>query len=207
MSTGSSTGRPRESTVDAALHWPHSLERALELPWRGDERRRWWERAGVSPRGERAFDLLLPAVLATLAVGWTWSIVNAKKLARADGELEPVAHARAVIASALPTSKGPRTAYLTDAALTGITERMLESARGTSGKLRATIQSSPAPLTHIRARRQDSKRTKGGRRLECSACDRQCGSPSRQLQRHHDASVQREAERQSRPVLRGDVAE
>jgi hypothetical protein len=147
MSTGSSTGRARESTADAALHWPHLFDRALELPWRGDERRRWWARAGVSPRGERAFDLLQPLVLVTLAIGWTWSIANAKKVARADGELVPFAQARAAIASSLPMSNAPRTAYLTDAALTGITEQMLESARGTSGKLRATIQSSPAPLT------------------------------------------------------------
>ena len=147
MSTGSSTGRARESTADAALHWPHLFERAAELPRHADERRRWWARAGVSPRGERAFDLLQFAVLVTLAVGWTWSIVNAKKLLRADGDLGPLAQARAAIASALPTSNARATAYLTEAALNGITEQMLESARGKSGKLRATIQSSPAPLT------------------------------------------------------------
>ena len=147
MSTGSSTGRARESTADAALHWPHLFERAAELPRHADERRRWWARAGVSPRGERAFDLLQFAVLFTLGVGWTWSIVNAKALARSDGELGPLTQARAAIASALPTSNARATAYLTDAALNGITEQMLESARGKSGKLRATIQSSPAPLT------------------------------------------------------------
>ena len=147
MSTGSSTGRARESTADAALHWPHLFERAAELPRHADERRRWWARAGVSPRGERAFDVLQFAVLFTLGVGWTWSIVNAKALARSDGELGPLTQARAAIASALPTSNARATAYLTDAALNGITEQMLESARGKSGKLRATIQSSPAPLT------------------------------------------------------------
>ena len=147
MSTGSSTGRARESTADAALHWPHLFERAAELPRHADERRRWWARAGVSPRGERAFDLLQFAVLFTLGVGWTWSIVNAKALARSDGELGPLTQARAAIASALRTSNARATAYLTDAALNGITEQMLESARGKSGKLRATIQSSPAPLT------------------------------------------------------------
>jgi hypothetical protein len=146
MSSGSSTGQARESTADAALHWPHLFEQALELPWRG-ERRRWWAKAGVSPRGERAFDLFRPIVLFSLAVGWVWSIANAKNLASVDGELGPFATARATIANSLPTSDAPTTAYLTDAALTGITERMLESARGASGKLRAVIQPTPAPLT------------------------------------------------------------
>jgi hypothetical protein len=86
-------------------------------------------------------------VLFSLAIGWVWSIANAKTFAAADGEVGPFAQARATIAAALPTSDAPTTAYLTDAALTGITERMLESARGTSGKLRATIQPAPAPLT------------------------------------------------------------
>jgi hypothetical protein len=146
MSTGSSTSRARESTAEAALHWPNLFDQALELPWRGDERRRWWAKAGVSPRGERVFDLLRPVVLLVLAAGWTWSIANAKTLA-ADGEVAPFAQARAVIANSLPTSNAPTTAYLTEAALNGITERMLESARGTSGKLRAVIQPTPAALT------------------------------------------------------------
>ncbi len=146
MSTGSSTGRARESTAEAALHWPNLFDQALELPWRGDERRRWWAQAGVSPRGERVFDLLRPVVLLVLAAGWTWSIANAKTLT-ADGEVAPFAQARAMVANSLPTSEAPTTAYLTEATLNRITERILGSARGTSGKLRAVIQPTPAPLT------------------------------------------------------------
>src|SRR4029077_5340162 len=51
------------------------------------------------------------------------------------------------IASALTTPNSPTTAYLTDATLNAITDRMLASSRGASGKLRATTQPAPAPLT------------------------------------------------------------
>ena len=149
MSTGSSTRGRRESTRDGELHWPHLFEQALELPRRLEaETRRWWNRVGLSPRSERIFVLLRPLVLFGFATGWVWSIANAKTLsAPQPAPTGRVAQARAAIASALPTSNGPTTAYLTDAALTSLADRMLESARGTSGKLRATIQPAPAPLT------------------------------------------------------------
>jgi hypothetical protein len=137
---------PREST-GADLHWPHLFEHVLALPNRDVDRRRWWGRAGVSARGEHAFDIARPIVLGLLAIGWTWSIMNAKTLAGDVAVSGPFAAAGAAIANALPTSDAPTTAYLTDAALTGLAARMLGSARGESGKLKATIQPAPAPLT------------------------------------------------------------
>ena len=109
-----------------ALHWPHLFEQALELPWRGDERRRWWDRAGVSPRGERVFDVLGPSCSCCSPSDGPGRSSNAKTLARADGDVGGRSPARAAIASALPTSDAPTTAYLTDAALNALTDRMLD---------------------------------------------------------------------------------
>jgi hypothetical protein len=100
-----------------------------------------------------------------------------------------------VIANSLPTSDAPTTAYLTEAALNRITERILGSARGTSGKLRAVIQPD--------ARTADARHVATGctigvlARWETSPPRRRepaCGtfywrsamrSAGRQLQRHH----------------------
>jgi Bacterial protein of unknown function (DUF882) len=148
MNTTSSTRAARESTGGAHLHWPHLFDGALVLPRRSDEPQRWWNRAGVSSRGERVFDFGRPILLFLFATGWVWSIVNAKPLMNPDvAPAGPLAQARAAIAAALPTSDAPTTAYLTDAALTRLTDRILESARGASGKLKAVIQPAPAPLT------------------------------------------------------------
>jgi len=95
---------------------------------------------------ERIFDFSRPVILFALSIGWVYSLANAKRFA-AGSEPSIVAEARALVTNALPTSSAPTTAYLTDAALTGITEAVLASARGLSGKLRATIQPAPAPLT------------------------------------------------------------
>jgi hypothetical protein len=95
--------------------------------------------------GERIFDFARPVILFALSVGWVYSLANAKRFAQASETL-PMSGARAVIANALPMSDGPTAAYLTDAALNQLTNAMLESARGASGKLRAAIQPVPAPL-------------------------------------------------------------
>ena len=95
---------------------------------------------------ERVFDFSRPIILFALSVGWVYSFVNAKRFA-SKSETSGIAEARAAITNALPTSAAPTTAYLTDATLNRLTDAMLESARGLSGKLRATIQPAPAPLT------------------------------------------------------------
>jgi hypothetical protein len=148
MSTGSSTREARESTGGAELHWPELFEQALELPppFNAD-RRHWWGRAGVSSRGEHVFDFTGSIALFVLAIGWIWSIANARSLTSIASPSSPLSSARAAIASALPSSGAPTAAYVTDAALSAITDRILESARGASGKLRAVIQPAPAPIT------------------------------------------------------------
>jgi hypothetical protein len=146
MSTGSSTGGPREST-GAGQHWPHLFEQALAGP-RGafEDRRHWWNRAGVTPRGERLLTIAQPIVLVILTAGWIYSFVNTRSLGGAD-QGRGFTGARAAITSVLPTARGPTTAYLTEAALNRVVDHVLESARGTSGKLKAVIQPAPAPLT------------------------------------------------------------
>ena len=146
MSTGSSTGGPRESTGEASLHWPQLFEQALELPPPDGERRRWWNRPGMSPRGERMLGILMPIVLAAFAAGWAWSILNAQTRSNSENPPGALARARAAIAAALPTSDAPKAAYLTEAALDRLTERTLAKARGESGKLRVAIQPTPTPL-------------------------------------------------------------
>ncbi|HMA22982.1 MAG TPA: hypothetical protein VKP00_03280 [Gemmatimonadaceae bacterium] len=119
MRTGSSTGGPPESTSD--LH-------------RG------------ALRGERNLDVAGGIVLFAFAVGWVWSIANARELGatgRSDGAITPVTSA---VAGALTHASAPTAAYVTDAALTALVNRMFASERGASGKLRAAIEPSPAPL-------------------------------------------------------------
>lgn len=147
MRTGSSTPRAAESTGDAHPDWAQLFEHVLDVPSQAAYRRRWWTRPGVTPRGERVVDIVSGVVLFAFAVGWVWSIASARELgatARSDGEITPVTSA---MASALTHASAPTTAYLTDAALTALVNRMFAGERGASGKLRAAIEPSPAPLT------------------------------------------------------------
>src|SRR5512143_1003148 len=82
-------------------------------------------------------------VISTLVAGWSWSVVHARELAVPAGGPGP---RTPMLASALTMSGAPTTAYLTDAALEAVTDRILRPARGASGKLRATIQPAPTPL-------------------------------------------------------------
>jgi hypothetical protein len=140
MNDASSTTHVSDATA-AEEHWPHLFEAALELPDTGE--RRWYERPGVSPRGERIFDVTCRVVFGLFAVGWAWSVVNARPLAAAAAESAVAAPS---FASALTNPSAPTTAYLTDATLNVIADRMLESARGASGKLEANIQAAPTAL-------------------------------------------------------------
>jgi hypothetical protein len=80
-----------------------------------------------------------------LAVSWIWVGANARNLLAAESEAGgAVSGPTARVAGAL---RGPKTAYLTDVTLNAITDHILDSQRGLSGKLRATIQSAPAPVT------------------------------------------------------------
>ena len=78
--------------------------------------------------------------LAIIAAGYGWSFMNRDVLrtASANGEVTTAG----TIAAALTHSDAPTTSYLTNAALDALTERMLASQLGRSGRLRAIFQTS-----------------------------------------------------------------
>lgn len=115
---------------------------------------------------ERVVTTLAAAVIAVLVAGWSWSIVHARELVPG-GAPE---RAATTIATALTRSGAPTTAYLTDAVLASITDRMLRSARGASGKLRASIEAAPSPL------RPDT--LPAGARIEYSQSGRVAATPT-----------------------------
>lgn len=101
-------------------------------------------RIGLGTRGEIVLDIGAACVVFLLVVGWTWSFVHARSLyAASPNRALPVV---ANVASALTHADAPSTAYLTDATLNAITNHILNSERGTSGKLRAVFQSTPGTL-------------------------------------------------------------
>src|SRR3954467_1717771 len=75
--------------------------------------------------------------IALLVVGYVWSFINRDRLrtSAAGGEV-------GAIEAALTNTSAPNTAFLTDAALDALTERMLAKQRGLSGKLRVSFQTS-----------------------------------------------------------------
>jgi len=102
----------------------------------------------LSDRGERWLNLSAGAVVALFAIGWTWSLVNARDLAAARAESGEVSVGPAGrVAAALTKVDAPTTAYLTDAALVAAANHALDKQRGASGKLEAAFQPTPAPLT------------------------------------------------------------
>jgi len=105
-----------------------------------------WQRFGLTRRGERVLNRCLTALLVLLAIGWTWSVVHARSIA-AGTERDGGFRIGGSITSALTKVDAPSTAYLTQAALTAAVDRSLAAARGASGKLSATIEPSPAPIT------------------------------------------------------------
>ena len=106
------------------------------------ERRRLGTRLGLSAIAERRLSRVGIAVLVVLALGWGWSFAHSKDVAAtADGEVSPL-NAVGTITAALTNRDAPSTAYLTNAALDLLTERMLASQLGKSGKLRATFRTS-----------------------------------------------------------------
>lgn len=119
MSRGSSTPPPPEATGE--LH-----------------------RRGLTRRGERMLDIGGSVVVALFAAAWVWSIANARDLSAAQAENgeDGFSGARR-IAAALTSPGAPSTAYMTDAALTALTSRIVERERGLSGKLQATIRNAP----------------------------------------------------------------
>ena len=133
-SGGSSTAAHHGSTglFDEFLH---AAERALHLP---ETPRSRWHRAGVSARTERRLDLAGIAVFVLLVAGWSWSLFMSET-GRLAGGTDPTAS----MAAALTNADAPTTAYLTDAALNALVGQL----RGASGKLRAKIRMTGAPVS------------------------------------------------------------
>jgi uncharacterized protein YcbK (DUF882 family) len=103
-------------------------------------------RHGLSERGERWLDRSAIALVALLALGWTWSLVHARDIAAARAESGDVP-TMGRVAAALTRADAPTAAYLTDAALTAAANHALDRQRGASGKLEATLQPAPVALT------------------------------------------------------------
>ena len=122
-------------STGAAERILHGIELALHLPAAPASR---WHRAGVSRRTEKMFDIAGATLLATFAIGWTWSVATAS--ARTDEETG-VNRVTASITSALTSADAPSAAFLTDAAM-----RALLPLRGESGRLQVQFREPGAPL-------------------------------------------------------------
>ena len=144
MSTQSSPPRGTESTATDD-RWNALADQAMVLPER--RRGRWWNRSGLSAGAEHLLDALAGFVVLALAGGWLWSFNEARSAPRSTLASIEAPSPVTTIAHALTEPRSPTTAYLTGAALDAVTARMLASSRGVSGKLRATFQTQPAPIT------------------------------------------------------------
>jgi uncharacterized protein YcbK (DUF882 family) len=113
-----------------------AFESVLRLPDRPASR---WHRAGVGRRMERFLDAVFGTLLLTFAIGWTWSIAEARA---AQGPLdETTTAATGSIGAALTDASAPSIAYLTDATI-----NLFTPLRGESGRLRAVVGKSGEPL-------------------------------------------------------------
>ena len=92
----------------------------------------------MSERGERLLQVAATALLLALGAGWIWSITHVKTAASQTPS--SMTRTAGTVTSALTNADAPSTAYLTDAAVNAAVERAIRSARGASGKLKATIQ-------------------------------------------------------------------
>src|SRR5258706_15061012 len=74
----SSTADRPESTGDDLADANATADASLKLP--RERRYPWWNRPGVTPRGERILNGIGVAVLVAFAIGWTWSISSSRAL-------------------------------------------------------------------------------------------------------------------------------
>jgi hypothetical protein len=111
---------------------------AIRVPPRGA---RWYHRAGISTRSERAFNVTSSLFVLVIAIGWSWSIATARPTASATGDSTTVAPSASAIAAAITEPNATSTAYLTDAVLSAFVPL-----RGESGRLRAQFSAEGAPI-------------------------------------------------------------
>ena len=125
-----------DAGADRTRNLSHGFEHALTLPERPRSR---WHRAGVGGRTERVLNGVFATVLLTFAVGWTWSIAEARA---SEGPLDDeTTPATAAIGAALTDPDAPTIAYLTDA-----TVELFAPLRGESGRLRAVVGKGGQPF-------------------------------------------------------------
>lgn len=91
----------------------------------------FWERSGLSRRGERALDLALLALVVVFTAGWAYSIRTAV------ASDETPSFGRRLTESPLSDRSAPPAAFVLDAAVRGIAEKV--EWRGESGALRVRI--------------------------------------------------------------------
>jgi uncharacterized protein YcbK (DUF882 family) len=132
----SDRSRNHDAVTELWDRFSGAFDRAHQLPERPRSR---WHRAGVGRRGERLLDAVFATVLLTFAVGWTWSIAEARE---SQGPLDdaPTA-ATSSVGAALTDPDAPSVAYLTDA-----TVELFTPLRGESGRLRAVVGKSGQPI-------------------------------------------------------------
>jgi len=126
--------------------WAELSVHVSEFPAHRRQPRAWWRRPGVSPRGERILDVVSGLVLFAFAVGWVWSIDSARERSAMTTDEGAIIPATSAVASALTHLSAPSAAYLTDAALSAVVDRLFASQRGVSGKLRVAIAPPTAPV-------------------------------------------------------------
>ena len=98
------------------------------------------KRLGLTPRQERAFNLLAGLLICVMVAGWTITIADQYRQ-RNDAEEEAPTPAR-VVASRFSDPRAPETAYLDDTQLD-----FLDTLRGRSGKLQAAFRAPGDTLT------------------------------------------------------------
>jgi uncharacterized protein YcbK (DUF882 family) len=138
---GAAIHEVEETLLHAADSILETAEPLFALPEPPSSR---WHRAGVTPRGERIFNVVSGVVVALFAAGWSWSIAAARADAAEVGG-GPITPATARIADALTSTDAPTAAYLTDLALSAVTGAVAPM-RGESGRLRARIQTAGEPI-------------------------------------------------------------
>src|SRR5215210_4444299 len=97
MSNASSATRSHGSTGQTIDSWMHAFEEALSVP---EPTPRGWRGAGVGRRTERVLNVLGGALLLMFAIGWGWSMANARTV-NDHGVLVSSARTTSTIATAL----------------------------------------------------------------------------------------------------------
>ena len=123
--------RKSSSTFDNV--WSTGSDNASIVPQPARSR---WHRGGISARTERQFHLASSIFIILIAIGWSWTIVNAR-----DEVVNGSSSTAGIIARALTDSRSPTVAYLTSAAI-----EYVNPLRGESGRLRASVSQPGAKI-------------------------------------------------------------